>query len=87
MDPNSSGWETIETIYDAARKRRVIIFRQPNGTYGYREEKFFTNALAEIDGWAVILRGNSSYDTIETALREVPDNVTWLPRQPDDHNR
>ncbi len=70
--------ESIHVIYDDAKERRVVIFRRPNGIYGYREEKHYKNDLASTEGWAVIWDGKSSYDSLETALREVPENVIWL---------
>jgi hypothetical protein len=73
MDP-----ETVETIYYTAYLKRVVIFRKSDGMYGYREEKFFKNDLAQTEGWGVVWLGRSSYDTVETALREIPYNVSWL---------
>ena len=68
----------VETIYSADRKRRVNIVRRPDDSYGYIEEYYFNNELAEIDGWASLGETPSSYDSIETARREVPFNVAWL---------
>jgi len=70
--------EAVELLYDNTRTRRVIIYRHSTGTFGYREEKYFKNELAETEGWATITKGKSSYDTLETALREVTYNISWL---------
>ena len=68
--------ESVETIYDAAQKRRVVIFRRPTGTFGYREERHFKNTAAE--GWASLGGRACYYEDLETAKREVVENVSWL---------
>ncbi|SHM49981.1 hypothetical protein SAMN05428972_3818 [Rhodanobacter sp. OK091] len=73
--------EVVETFYSKDRKRRVNIVRQPDGSYSYVEEYYFKNELAEIDGWASLGGNPSLYDSLETARREVPFNVTWLASQ------
>ena len=72
--------DIVEVLYDAAHTRRVVIFRRTIGTYGYREEKYYKNDVARTEGWTTLWVGKSSYDTPETARREVVENVSWLPR-------
>ena len=68
--------EVIESIYDDTRNRRVVIFRRPSGTFGYREEKYYETEAAE--GWASLSGRVCHWDTLETAKREIPNNVAWL---------
>ena len=72
--------DSVEVLYDRAHSRRVVIFRRAIGTYGYREEKYYRNDSAGTEGWMTLWVGKSSYDTLETARREVVENVSWLPR-------
>ena len=68
----------IDTLYSTDGKRRIVIFRRESGTFGYREERYFQNDIANTEGWAS-LEGRSCYwDTLETAKREISENVTWL---------
>ena len=70
--------EPVEIIYAADRRRRVVIFRRPSGSYGYREERHYKNDLAGTEGWASLGGRSSHYEDLETAKREVVENVTWL---------
>ncbi len=70
--------EPVEIIYAADRRRRVVVFRRPSGSYGYREERYYKNDLAGIEDWASLGGRSSYYDDLETAKREVVENVTWL---------
>ena len=72
--------EIAEVLYDDTRSRRVVIFRRPSGVYGYCEERYYKNDLAQTEGWAFLWEGKSSYDTLDTARREVADHVHWLPK-------
>ncbi len=71
----------VEYIYDPGRKRRVAILRRDDGTFSYREERHFDNEAAE--GWATVWSGRSFYADIETAKREIVENVQWLSRADD----
>lgn len=73
----------VEIIYAADRKRRVVIFRRPSGSYGYREDRQYKNDLASTEGWASLGGRSSHYEDLETAKREVVENVTWLARPKD----
>jgi hypothetical protein len=68
--------EVVDTVYDSTGSRRAVIFRRSTGTYGYREEKHFKNDVAE--GWRSFGGRVCHWDTLETAKRELPSNVTWL---------
>ena len=68
--------ETVDTIYDREHKRRVVIYRRPSGTYGYREECFHKDEVAE--GWAQLWGRASVYEDVETAKREAAQNVSWV---------
>lgn len=70
--------EPVETVYDDARKHRVVIFRRESGTYGYREEYHYNNELAHLEGWASLGGRACYYDDLETAKRQVVENVPWL---------
>ena len=70
--------EPVEIIYAADRRRRVVIFRRPSGSYGYREERYYKNDLAGVEDWASVGGRSYYYEDLETAKREVAENVTWL---------
>ena len=75
--------EPVQIIYAADRSRRVVIFRRPSGSYGYREERYYKNDLAGAEGWAALAGRSSHYEDLETAKREVVENVPWLARPKD----
>jgi hypothetical protein len=75
--------ETVEIIYAADRRRRVVIFRRPSGSYGYREERHYKNDLAGVENWASLGGRSSHYEELKTAKREVIENVPWLARSKD----
>ena len=75
--------ESLELIYAANRLRRVVIFRRPCGSYGYREERYYKNDLAGTECWASLVGRSSHYEDLETAKREVIENIPWL-AQPKD---
>ena len=68
--------ETVETLYKDKGTRRVVIFCRPSGTYGHRVEYYYRNEVAE--GWASVGSRACFWDSLETARREVADNVPWL---------
>jgi hypothetical protein len=70
--------EPVENIYAEDRKRRVVIFKRPSGTYGYRVERHYTNDQAEAEGWASLGGRACYYEDLETARREVIENIPWL---------
>jgi hypothetical protein len=50
----------VEIVYADDRKCRVVIFKRPSGTYGYRQERYYKNDIAEVEGWAS-LGGHACY--------------------------
>jgi len=68
----------VETIYANDQKRRVVIFRRDSGSYGYREEYHYKNDLAHTEGWASLGGRACYYEDLETAKRELVENVAWL---------
>ena len=67
----------IREIYDASKKRRVLIIRRENGTFGYDEEYFSEEPLERC--W--ISRGRfplAVCDTESTALLEAMGRIEWL---------
>ena len=67
--------KTIQTIYDASRKRRVVIFQQDNGSFGFDAEHFSDEPLE----MAWLKSGfDSRCDTAERALVEARGRVSWL---------
>jgi hypothetical protein len=73
--------EPAEIIYADDRKRRVVIFRRSTGSYGYREERHYNNELSGLEGWASLGGRACYYEDLETAKREVAENVTWLAKR------
>ena len=70
--------EMVDTLYNDAHDRRVVIFRRSSGTYGYCEEHHYKNDVAE--GWAPLSGRACHWDSLQTARREVAENVWWLPK-------
>ena len=82
--------QPVETIYSEDQKRRIVIFRRQSGTYGYREEYHYKNELAHEAGWSPLSGRACHYEDLQTAKREVIENVPWLAqqnRQNPDHDR
>lgn len=69
--------EIVEFLYSRDSSRRAKIIRRPDGTFGYVEEYHFNNEEAGIEGWTSLGGNVAVYDTLETALREIPFNVAW----------
>lgn len=66
----------VETIYDAERTRRVIIFQREDGTFGFAKEHFSDHPLERC--WLPDPQGESFCDSLETVRREVYGRVGWL---------
>ena len=66
------------TIYDATRKRRVRIFQESIGFYSFVEEAYSESDLE--NSWLPIKsrRSKPICDSIDTALREARQRVSWL---------
>jgi hypothetical protein len=67
--------KTLETIYDASRKRRVIIFQRDDGSFGFDEERFSDEPLEM--AWLPYDR-DCRCDSVERALSEARGRVPWL---------
>jgi hypothetical protein len=75
--------EPLEIIYADDPERRVVIFKRPLGTYGYRQERHYTNDQAKAEGWASVGGRACYYEDLETARREVVENIPWLAKHKD----
>lgn len=70
--------ETIEsTLYNADRSRRLSVVKRRDGLFCLREELRLVGPDGQ-DDWATMYTRPGLYDTVETALREAPFEVTWL---------
>jgi hypothetical protein len=72
--------DAIETVYSMDRKRRLVIFRRPDGLFAYREEYHYVNDYDKgnvFEGWAKFPPGKSYFDNIETARREAVSRAPW----------
>lgn len=68
---------TIQTIYDDAKKRRVVIFQRDDGSFGFSEERFADEPQEQ--AWIPVGRYSTSHcDTAAGALGEARDRVSWL---------
>lgn len=68
---------TVETIYDEDHKRRLLVFRRNDNTFGFIEECLST----EPSGMAWIqlsLDSTCRCDTAERVLAEARGRVPWL---------
>ncbi len=69
--------EEIKEIYNADKKRRVIIYRGDSGRYGYEQEYFSEDPFEMC--WIQTGRAVAGfYDNAETAEREARGNIDWL---------
>lgn len=68
---------TVRTIYDVAKKRRVVIFQGEDGSFGFEEQRFSDEPLEMC--WIPFGRYSVCYcDTAERALVEARGRVSWL---------
>jgi hypothetical protein len=68
---------TVQTIYDDAKKRRVIILQREDGSFGFEEQRFSDEPLEMC--WIPFGRYSVCHcDTAERALVEARGRVTWL---------
>jgi hypothetical protein len=69
--------KSVHTIYDNAKKRRVVVLRRDNGSFGFEEERFSDEPLEM--AWIPFGRYSVSLcDTAERALAEARSRVQWL---------
>ncbi|HKQ51024.1 MAG TPA: hypothetical protein VJT74_01555 [Pyrinomonadaceae bacterium] len=69
------GEQVVETIYNADRTRRVIIFRRGDGTFGFEELRF---GAEEQEWFPCGCRPVSFTDSADAALGEARGRVRWL---------
>ena len=75
----------VQTIYDAAKAKRVVIFQREDGSFGFEEEHFSAEPLER--AWIPFGRYSISYcDTAERAIAEACGRVAWLTDLPHDQN-
>ena len=68
---------TVRTIADETRKRRLIVFRRDDGSFGF-EEEWFSDEPLEMS-WIPFGRYSvCRCDTEERALAEARSRVGWL---------
>jgi hypothetical protein len=68
---------TVQTITDETRKRRVVVFRRDDGSFGFEEERFSDEPLES--AWIPFGRYSvCRCDTAERALVEARSRVPWL---------
>jgi hypothetical protein len=68
---------TVQTIYDDAKKQRVIIFQREDGSFGFEEQRFSGEPLEMC--WIPFGRYLACHgDTAERALVEARARVAWL---------
>jgi len=74
----------VETIYDSQHKRRVIIFRRADGTYGFFEEHCSEDPFEHC--WIPSTHDHTECicDTPENVYREVYGRVSWLTKPSDE---
>jgi hypothetical protein len=71
--------KTVQTIYDAAKKRRVEIFERDDGSFGFEEQRFSDEPLEM--AWIPVgkpPRPNCHCDTEERAVFEARGRIDWL---------
>jgi hypothetical protein len=68
---------TVQTIYDEAKKRRVIILQRPDGSFQFEEQRFSDEPL-EMCWIPFGIYAVCHSDTAERALSEARGRVAWL---------
>ena len=68
-----------ETIYDKDKKRRVTIFQNQDGTFGF-EEDYFSDDPSE-QCWVSKWLPGSRCECLDVARREVLGRVAWLTQE------
>jgi hypothetical protein len=69
--------EELKEIYDSEKKRRVIIYRNNMGTFGYKQEYFSEDPFEMC--WIPTGRDMVGfYDSQERAEIEARSNIDWL---------
>jgi hypothetical protein len=69
----------VQTLYDDAKKRRVVVMRNEDGSFGFEEQRF-SDEPREM-AWipvGVAPRPNCHCDTAERAAQEAHARITWL---------
>jgi hypothetical protein len=70
----------VGIIYDTSRRRRVVLFRRMDGSYGFDEEYF--DPEAETRCWLRRDRyAEGYYPTQESLIQEMRKRVPWLGRR------
>lgn len=67
----------LQVLYDSTKKRRIVIFQRPNGSYGFEEQRFSGDALE----MAWIPQGKHATSvcaSVELALAEARGRVAWM---------
>jgi hypothetical protein len=68
---------TIHTVVDEAKKRRVVVFRREDGSFGFEEERFSDEPMEM--RWIPFGRYSiCRCDTADRALAEAQNRVEWL---------
>jgi hypothetical protein len=65
-----------ETIYDQDKQRRVTIFQNQDGTFGFEEDYFSDDPLEQC--WVSKCFPGSRCGSLDEARREVHGRVAWL---------
>jgi hypothetical protein len=67
--------KSVRTIYDPQQSWRVTFSRNPDGTFGFLEWKFYV----EENSWVPTRIGQGSrLGTLDEAIREATGRVEWL---------
>jgi hypothetical protein len=67
----------VETLYDPAHRRRVLIFKRPDETFGF-EEQYYSDVPAEKSWIPVAAQFATRVGTAADAEREARGRVSWL---------
>ena len=67
----------LQTIEFNDQKRRVVVFRRDDGSFGFEEQRFLLNPLEK--AWLPLgEHSDARFDTAERALIEARKRVPWL---------
>lgn len=72
----------VHPIWNAKRTRRVEVFQRGNGQFGFEE---FTYGIEEQSWFPYGRRSESFTDSLEDAIREARDRVSWVAAEEENH--
>lgn len=68
--------DDVHEAYSRDRLRRVVFYKNPDGSFGFREERW--SEEPEEKCWFAIRWPDSRSDTLERAIGEASGRIDWF---------